>query len=594
MLLKKHSHIVFFRLIRYTENREICGREVVIMAGKVAIGIQDYSVLIENKYFYIDKTSFIKEWWESGDSVTLINRPRRFGKTLNISMTEQFFSVDYAGRGDLFEELSIWKDEKYRKLQGTYPVISLSFANVKERNYTNTRDKICQLITNLYVKYSFLRDSDVLTAKDREYFDRISVNMRDVDATLALYQLSDYLHRYYGKKVIILLDEYDTPMQEAYVDGFWDELVAFTRSMFNATFKTNPWLERGLMTGITRVSKESIFSDLNNLKVVTTTSDEYATAFGFTEQEVFAALVDYGLGKEKNKVKQWYDGFIFGYHKDIYNPWSILNFLDTGKITSYWANTSSNSLVGKLIREGDRRIKEKFERLLKGEVIHTPIDEQIVYNQLDGNEEAVWSLILASGYLKVLSHDRLDLLEPGKEQMYELTLTNYEVTRMFEGMVRSWFAGVKADYNDFIKAMLLDDLDAMNAYMNRVALNSFSYFDTGKNPSGEEPERFYHGFVLGLLVDLQDRYVITSNRESGFGRYDVMFEPKNPQKDDAIILEFKVFNKRRENSLEDTVEEALRQIDNKQYAAGLMEKGISKDRIRKYGFAFEGKNVLIG
>lgn len=591
------------------------------MAGKVAIGIQDYSVLIENKYFYIDKTSFIKEWWESGDSVTLINRPRRFGKTLNISMTEQFFSVDYAGRGDLFEGLFIWKDEKYRKIQGTYPVISLSFANVKERNYTNTRDKICQLITNLYVKYSFLRDSDVLTDKDREYFDRISVDMRDVDATLALYQLSDYLHRYYGKKVIILLDEYDTPMQEAYVDGFLresnepsesslsfgdcprtgtfecagrDELVAFTRSMFNATFKTNPWLERGLMTGITRVSKESIFSDLNNLEVVTTTSDKYATAFGFTEQEVFAALEECGLEKEKEKVKQWYDGFIFGNHRDIYNPWSILNFLDKKYFTTYWANTSSNSLVGKLIREGDRRIKEKFERLLKGEVIYTPIDEQIVYNQLDGNEEAVWSLILASGYLKVLSHDRLDLLEPGKEQMYELTLTNYEVTRMFEGMVRSWFAGVKADYNDFIKAMLLDDLDAMNAYMNRVALNSFSYFDTGKNPSGEEPERFYHGFVLGLLVDLQDRYVITSNRESGFGRYDVMFEPKNPQEDDAIILEFKVFNKRRENSLKDTVEEALRQIDKKQYAAGLMEKGISKDRIRKYGFAFEGKNVLIG
>ncbi len=341
------------------------------MAGKVAIGIQDYSVLIENKYFYIDKTSFIKEWWESGDSVTLINRPRRFGKTLNISMTEQFFSVDYAGRGDLFEGLSIWKDEKYRKIQGTYPVISLSFANVKERNYTNTRDKICQLITNLYVKYSFLRDSDVLTDKDREYFDRISVDMRDVDATLALYQLSDYLHRYYGKKVIILLDEYDTPMQEAYVDGFLresnepsesslsfgdcprtgtfecagrDELVAFTRSMFNATFKTNPWLERGLMTGITRVSKESIFSDLNNLKVVTTTSDEYATAFGFTEQEVFAALEECGLEKEKEKVKQWYDGFIFGNHRDIYNPWSILNFLDKKYFTTYWANTSSNSL----------------------------------------------------------------------------------------------------------------------------------------------------------------------------------------------------------------------------------------------------------
>ncbi|MGN0263907.1 MAG: AAA family ATPase [Oliverpabstia sp.] len=564
------------------------------MVKKVAIGIQDFSVLIQNQYFYIDKTSFIKEWWESGDSVTLINRPRRFGKTLNVSMTEQFFSVDYAGRGDLFEGLSIWEDEEYRNIQGTYPVISLSFANVKEQNYTNTRDKICQLLTNLYVKYSFLRDSDVLTDKDREYFDRVSVDMRDADATLALYQLSDYLYRYYGKKVIILLDEYDTPMQEAYVDGFWNELVGFTRSLFNATFKTNPWLERGLMTGITRVSKESIFSDLNNLKVVTTTSDEYATSFGFTEEEVFTALEKYGLGQKTNKVKQWYDGFIFGKHKDIYNPWSILNFLDSGNITTYWANTSSNSLVGKLIREGDRRIKEKFERLLKGEIIHTPIDEQIVYNQLDGNEEAVWSLLLASGYLKVLSFEQLDLLEPGEEQMYELTLTNYEVKCMFEKMVRSWFLGVKADYNDFIKALLLDDKKAMNAYMNRVALNTFSYFDTGKNPSVEEPERFYHGFVLGLMVDLQNRYIITSNRESGFGRYDVMLEPKNSAVDDAIILEFKVYDTDEEETLKDTVQEALKQIEKKQYAAQLTARGIPKEHIRSYGFAFQGKKVLIG
>lgn len=564
------------------------------MARTVAIGIQDFETMITSDYFYVDKTAFIKEWWESGDSVTLITRPRRFGKTLNMSMLERFFSLNYAGQGEVFEKLSIWQEEKYRDLQGTLPVISLSFAAVKEKNFELAREKICRILVDTYKKYTFLKESNVLTERDKEDFDRVSVDMGDTEATMSLYHLSDMLSRHFGKKVIILLDEYDTPMQEAYVDGYWEDLVAFTRSLFNATFKTNPWLDRAVMTGITRVSKESIFSDLNNLKVVTTTSEEYATAFGFTEAEVFQAMDEMGCeDKEKIQVKAWYDGFIFGKTKDIYNPWSILNYLDTGVITTYWANTSANSLAGKLIREGNKRIKIDFERLMKGEHLFVPIDEQIVYNQLDGNSKAIWSLLLASGYLRVIDYEKYadddDIIEP----KYELELTNHEVRLMFHQMIKGWFKATTEDYNDFVEALLQGDLDAMNEYMNRVALNTFSSFDTGNRPSGMEPERFYHGFVLGLLVELSGRYVLTSNRESGFGRYDVMLKPKN-RNDAAFILEFKVFNPRKDGALEETVKAALAQIRDKQYEAELIAEGIPAQNIRKYGFGFEGKKVLIG
>lgn len=564
------------------------------MAPNVAIGIQDFSTIIENNYFYIDKTAFLKEWWDSGDSVTLITRPRRFGKTLTMSMTEQFFSLEYAGRSDLFESFEIWKNKEYRKLQGTYPVISLSFARIKERDYEKTKQKMCEILRNIYIKFSYIKESARLTDADRAYYDRmLAEDIRETDATSSLYQLSDFLYRYYGKKVIILLDEYDTPMQEAFVDGYWEELVAFTRSLFNSTFKTNPALERGIMTGITRASKESIFSDLNNLEVVTTTSDKYATTFGFTESEVFHALEECGLESEKNEVKRWYDGFIFGTHKDIYNPWSILNYLDSQQYTTYWANTSANSLVGKLVREGNRNIKEKFEKLLSGECIWSEIDEQIVYNQLNGNEQAVWSLLLASGYLKVLSYEKYKDIPEGTEPKYQLALTNLEVKLMFQRMIREWFATVQPDYNDFVKAMFIGDVDAMNEYMNRVALQTFSYFDTGDRASGAEPERFYHGFVLGLLVDLQDRYYVKSNRESGFGRYDVMLEPKHPGQENAVILEFKVRSTRKEKSLEETAQSALAQIKQRKYREELKTKGIKEEQIKEYGFAFEGKTVLI-
>ena len=570
------------------------------MARTVAIGIQSFDKIRDENYFYIDKTDFIREWWESGDEVTLITRPRRFGKTLNMSMLEQFFSVKYEGRSDLFEDLSIWQEEKYRQMQGTYPVISLSFASVKERDYASTIQRICQIVAELYNDNRFLLEGDFLSEEEKGYFNSVSDNMPEVTASMALHRLSKFLCRYYGKKVIILLDEYDTPMQEAYVCGYWREMAAFTRSLFNATFKTNPYLERGVMTGVTRISKESIFSDLNNLKVVTTTSGKYGNVFGFTEEEVFNALDYYGMGNEKDNVKKWYDGFTFGNYTDIYNPWSITNLLDEREFHPYWADTSSNSLIASLIRQANPQIKQIMESLLTGGTLMTQIDEQIVFDQLDYDENAIWSLMLASGYLKVVRREFL----PDGEMEYELAITNMEVLLMFRKIIRQWFQNPSAHYNDFVRALMANDVKAMNHYMNKVALQTISYFDVGNKPSEEiEPEHFYHGFVLGLIVELKDRYRVVSNRESGFGRYDIVLEPINCGESSlkgfmgtamAYVLEFKVYDGEEEKDLRDTVDAALRQIMEKQYDAELVAKGISRENIRHYGFAFRGKEVLIG
>ena len=564
------------------------------MQRTVAIGVQNFETIIKNNYFYIDKTNFIKEWWENGDTVTLIARPRRFGKTLTMSMLETFFSNKYENRSDIFENLAIWKEEKYQNLQGTYPVINLSFANVKERTYEQAKEKIFQIISDVYSSYAYILNSDILYETEADYFKRIKSDMSESDATLAIQHLSDYLSRYYDKKVVILLDEYDTPMQEAYVNGYWAEMTSFIRNLFNSTFKTNPYLERAIMTGITRVSKESIFSDLNNIAVITTTSRSYATSFGFTEKEVFAAMDEMGVADDKANVKAWYDGFVFGDVADIYNPWSIINYLTEGKIAIYWANTSSNSLVSKLLREGSRNIKELFEKLIRKECIEVPVDEQIVYNVLDTDESAVWSLLIATGYLKVIEFQIDRQSEDGDYPLFKLAVTNEEVRRMFTRMIKGWFTKEsKTDYNNFITALLEGDLDYMNEYMENIMLQIFSYFDTGKKVGKSEPERFYHGFVLGLMVDMSEKYIVKSNRESGLGRYDIMMYPKDVNAGDAFIMEFKV-RRRKEKNLEETVQAALKQIEDKKYESELRTLGFQSENIRKYGFAFDGKSVLIG
>lgn len=560
-------------------------RDGIVMARTVAIGEQNFSTMLANNYFYIDKTDFIKEWWENGDTVTLITRPRRFGKTLTMNMLDCFFSLRYKDAGKLFEGLHIWEEESYRGIQGTYPVIFLSFADIKGSCYDTVREKICQSIANLYMDHHFLLKSGFLEDADAEYFKKISADMNDAAAARSLGQLSRFLCRFYGKKVILLLDEYDTPMQEAYVNGYWQELAEFLRGLFQSAFKTNPYLERAVMTGITRVSKEFV--------VVTTASRLYETAFGFTQDEVLHALEEFGLQDRMEEVRRWYDGFCFGECGSIYNPWSVINFLKFQRFKAYWANTSSNSLVGKLIREGDKEIKTVVEDLLKGKAFCVAVDEQMVFTDLDNSRNAVWGLLLASGYLKITGYEVTDPQLGDEGLAYWLAFTNLEIVVIFKKLVQGFFAPCSSDYNDFIKALLADDLKNMNAYMNRVALSVVSFFDTGSGPSQKtEPERFYHGLVLGMMIDLGGRYSMTSNRESGFGRYDVLLEPLNAA-DNGIIFEFKVRNEEDgEESLEDTAESALAQILEKRYAAVLAAK-CGRERIRIYGFAFQGKQVLI-
>ena len=457
------------------------------MVKTIGIGKQDFASVIEDNCFFVDKTGFIKEWWDSKDEVTLITRPRRFGKTLNMSMLNCFFSNQYKDRRDLFDSLSIWEYEDYRKIQGTYPVIFMSLASVKADNLADAKIQINAQIEAVYKRHRYLLEGDTLTADEIADFEGTNTRMGDAESGLKLNILCEYFYRYWGKKTIIILDEYDTPMQEAYLHGYWNEFTAYIRSLFNATFKTNPYMERAIMTGITRVSKESIFSDLNNLNVITTTSSSYATSFGFTEN-------------------------------------------------------------------------------------------------------AIWSLLLASGYLKVDSLEKRGItLEP----WYHLSITNLETVSMFSNMFRGWFNASVSNYNGFIRALLRGNVKEMNIYMNEVALSTFSSFDSRNHPSGKsEPERFYHGFVLGLLVELRDKYEVQSNRESGYGRYDVMIIPRD-KNSQAVIIEFKVIDPQEETSLDMTADSALKQIEEKNYDAKLLERGYKREAIQHYGFAFEGKKVLI-
>ena len=554
------------------------------MGRTISIGAQDFGAIRKGNIFFVDKTSFIMEWWNNLDIVTLITRPRRFGKTLNMSMLEYFFSMKYAGRGDeLFDGLRVWEDPGMRMLQGQYPVIFLSFAGVKETTAKGAIAAICREISRIFTDLNELTEKSGLTEAEIKRFREYEYEIKPTVAADSLRFLSSCMKKTYGRDVILLLDEYDTPMQEAYVNGYWNEMIDFLRPLFNNTFKTNPALGRAVMTGVTRITRESLFSDMNNLEVISTGSNKYETSFGFTEEEVFASMEEMEL-TNREEVKEWYDGFTFGNTTDIYNPWSITHFLDKKKVGTYWSNTSSNALISSLIRQGRRKLYDGFEALMHEETIEAFIDEQVVFGELSRKPEAVWSLLLASGYLRIVGI---------YDGIYELALTNLEVKRGFESMVNRWFDPSEGAYGDFQDALTRGDLRRMNDYMKEVTLTTISSFDTGTHPSEALPEKFYHGFVLGLTVDMRREYNVRSNRESGYGRYDVMMIPKMENLP-AIIMEYKVFDEAEgEKTLEDTARRAIAQIEEKQYDAELISEGIASENIRKYGFAFKGKEVLI-
>ena len=588
------------------------------MRRPINLGANDFADLRLNNDFYVDKTGLIRDWWLNRNKVTLICRPRRFGKTLNLDTIRCFLSTEFAGRGEeLFGGLNVWEggfDEErtvMRDLQGTIPVIAISFARVKQDTFPRMIKRIAEIMVQAKQSHGYLLNWEGLTQDDRDALDQVRLKM-DADTCAGVPNLiCRLLERYWGVKPVVLLDEYDTPMEHAWTNGFWKKASSFMGDLMVSTFKDNPSLERGLITGITRVGRESIFSDLNNLEVNTTSSTKYRTYFGFTQTEVNESLAEYGLVEDLDNVKRWYDGYFFGGEGNIYNPWSIVNLLyNEGVRDTYWANTSSNGLISNVLRRGDADLKRDLEELVRGGEVYKIIDDQVVFSELYSKHGAVWALLLASGYL---TSSGPAPLEP-KLELRPLRLTNFEVALIFDDMVKSWFIKAWSDLDGFAKAILAGDAEAATHYLTKITIQCMSYLDGRKRiaksdakphrkskskraaKNDSNPESFYHGLVLGLLVSLRDAYEVTSNRENGLGRCDITLVPLDGANgsDPAVILELKVFDPSKEKSLAETIARAKTQIVDKGYVEGLVAKGIERERIRTYGVAFRGKEVLIG
>ncbi len=549
----------------------------------IGIGESDFKGLRIRDNYYIDKTMYIKDIIDNQSRVILVTRPRRFGKTLNMSTLKYYFDCTKKDSKELFNGLKIMKQgEQYTSKLGYYPVIYITLKDVQDRNFENMLLNLKSAMIDMYQEHRYLLDSNKIYPEEKQAItDILFARENEVSLRNSIRELSKYLYRYYKKPVILLIDEYDVPLQNAYVEGYYEEAVKFFKIFYGTTFKDNPYLEKTVLTGVSRVAKESIFSGANNFKVFTVLDDEFSDDFGITEEEMNQVIKDFNIQDKKEDIKEWYDGYTIGHTKGIYNPWSILNYLTDRKLMPYWVNTSSNDLI-KLVLKNSSTIKEKIERLLRDETIEVPINLETVIVGIENNEDNIWGLMLGTGYLKV--EETVDLTKG----IYKVKLPNREIKELFRGIVEGWFRNkvIGNDLNSILKDLITLNIKEFEKKFRVLVKEMFSYMDVGENTA----ENFYHAFVLGMLVGLKDTYYVNSNRESGYGRYDIMLEPKD-KNGNSFIMEFKVLDDMEEKTIEDTIKNAKKQIEEKGYEENLKERGFKN--ITKMVYAFKGKEVKL-
>ncbi|MCQ9628369.1 AAA family ATPase [Cetobacterium somerae] len=541
---------------------------------KLPVGIDDFKKIIENDYYFADKSMFIDELLNKKSEVTLLPRPRRFGKTLNMSMLNYFFNIeDRELNKNLFNNLNILNTDKMT-YQGEYPVIYISLKDIKVSNWIECFEEIKKLLKDIFNTKRYIREK--LDESEKIDFDKIEFLNETGDFMGALKNLSKYLFKFYGRKTIILIDEYDTPLVTAHSQGYYDEAIFFFRNFLSAALKGNPYLEFAVLTGILRVAKESIFSGLNNI-TVSTILDNNFNYFGLTENEIEQALKYYELDYELEEIKKWYNGYRFG-DKLVYNPWSIINCINNKELNPYWINTSDNALIKQLLAKNDKKVFEELELIFKGESIWETISENIVFDDLN-NTNTVWSLMLFSGYL---TYEKMRISPITGLKSYSLKIPNQEIKSFFrQSFIETYTKGDVHFYGTMMEDLFLGNLDSFINKFKKMYMSAVSYHDTG------DSEKYYHHFMLGVLLTLGDKYIITSNRESGYGRYDIALEPKD-KSNYGLIFEFKIGDK---NSIEEKAKEALAQINEKKYDISMKNNGVSK--VIKIGMAFSGKDVAI-